>query len=150
MGGPPIEASDQPKSLRRSLYFFHSNNDRNLFLTTFDEAMVKDCYQREQSIVPQQALALSNSRLVHESAPKIAEKITQQLQSKNENDDTRFIRLAFIYTLSMEPGPDEMAVSVKALESWKKLSGKNPGGDLQARANLIWALVNHNDFVTLR
>jgi len=150
MGGPPIEASDQPKSLRRSLYFFHSNNDRNLFLTTFDEAMVKDCYQREQSIVPQQALALSNSRLVHESAPKIAEKITQQLQSKNQNDDTRFIRLAFIYTLSMEPGPDEMAVSVKALESWKKLSGKNSGGDLQARANLIWALVNHNDFVTLR
>ena len=150
MGGPPIEASDQPNSLRRSLYFFHSNNDRNLFLTTFDEAMVKDCYQREQSIVPQQALALSNSRLVHESAQKIAEKIAQHLQSKNENNDNRFIRQAFIYTLAMEPSPDEIAVSIKALERWKNLSGKNPGGDLQARANLIWALVNHNDFVTLR
>ena len=29
----------QAESTRRSLYFFHSNNERNLFLTTFDEAL---------------------------------------------------------------------------------------------------------------
>ncbi|MDA1214598.1 MAG: DUF1549 domain-containing protein, partial [Planctomycetota bacterium] len=64
MGGPPVPASEQGASTRRSLYFFHSNNERNLFLTTFDDALVKDCYRRETSIVPQQALALTNSRLV--------------------------------------------------------------------------------------
>ena len=41
MGGPPVPASAQAESTRRSLYFFHSNNERNLFLTTFDEAPSK-------------------------------------------------------------------------------------------------------------
>ncbi len=67
-GGPSVPLAEQPASTRRSLYFFHSNNERNLFLTTFDEALVKDCYRREQSIVPQQALALSNSELSLEAA----------------------------------------------------------------------------------
>lgn len=37
-GGPPVSAAEQATSQRRSLYFFHSNNERNLFLQTFDEA----------------------------------------------------------------------------------------------------------------
>src|SRR6476660_402845 len=71
-GGPSIPPENEADSLRRSLYFFHSNNDRNLFLTTFDAAMVTECYRREQSIVPQQALALTNCRLVLDSAKPIA------------------------------------------------------------------------------
>ncbi|NCF84969.1 MAG: DUF1549 domain-containing protein, partial [Verrucomicrobiaceae bacterium] len=63
MGGPPVPTNQQASSSRRSLYFFHSNNERNLFLTIFDEARVTDCYRREQSVVPQQALALTNSKL---------------------------------------------------------------------------------------
>ena len=72
MGGPPVLPAMQATSTRRSLYFFHSNNERNLFLTTFDDALVKDCYRREQSIVPQQALALTNSRLVLDASEQIA------------------------------------------------------------------------------
>ena len=53
MGGPPVPAQAQAGSTRRSLYFVHSNNERNLFLTTFNEALVKECYRRDQSIVPQ-------------------------------------------------------------------------------------------------
>ena len=68
MGGPSVRPAAQEDSKRRSLYFFHSNNDRNLFLTTFDEAAVKECYRRDQSIVPQQALALTNSKLVLNAA----------------------------------------------------------------------------------
>ena len=75
MGGAPIPKNQQAQSKRRSLYFFHSNNERNLFLTMFDEALVTECYRREQSIVPQQALALSNSKLVLEAAPKIARRL---------------------------------------------------------------------------
>lgn len=74
-GGPPIKPAEQVESRRRSLYFFHSNNDRNLFLTTFDEATVKECYRREQSIVPQQALAMTNSRLILDASKLIAERI---------------------------------------------------------------------------
>ena len=66
-GGPSVPINQQSDSLRRSLYFFHSNNERNMFLSTFDEALVKECYRRDQIIVPQQALALSNSRLVLDS-----------------------------------------------------------------------------------
>ena len=56
-GGPPVSAADQATSNRRSLYFIHSDKERNPFLTTFDDADVRECYRRDQSIVPQQALA---------------------------------------------------------------------------------------------
>ena len=72
VGGPPIESGEQTNSKRRSLYFFHSNNSRNLFLTMFDEALVTDCYQRETSIVPQQALAMANSTMVLNETRPIA------------------------------------------------------------------------------
>ncbi|HEY1067409.1 MAG TPA: DUF1553 domain-containing protein, partial [Pirellulales bacterium] len=79
-GGPSVPSDQQAESKRRSLYFFHSNNDRNQFLTTFDEALVTECYRREQSIVPQQALALTNSRLVLDAARPIAERLTKHLR----------------------------------------------------------------------
>jgi len=141
-GGPAVPSSEQATSQRRSLYFFHSNNERNLFLTTFDEALVKDCYRREQSIVPQQALALSNSKLALDAAEKIAERL-----SGEQIDDTAFIDAAFRLVIGVHPNQDEMAASADALEAWKKLPGEN---DKSARANLVWVLINHNDFVTLR
>ena len=142
MGGPSIPADQQAASTRRSLYFFHSNNERNLFLTTFDEALVKDCYRREQSIVPQQALALSNSQLALDASQQIAQRL-----SKGVREDEEFARIAFRVVTGINAGEAEITASVSALESWKKLSGGSPE---TARANLIWALINHNDFVTLR
>lgn len=142
IGGPPVPKSKQDKSTRRSMYFFHSNNDRNLFLTMFDEARVKDCYKREQSIVPQQALALTNSKLVFDSSKSIAQQLSQQAK-----DDLSFIKKAFTVILSMTASDVEIKASLQAIESWKKL----PDGSTEtARANFVWALVNHNDFVTLR
>jgi hypothetical protein len=137
-GGPPAPAqSDSP---RRSVYFFHSNNERNLFLTTFDAAAVKECYRREQSVVPQQALALANSRLVHDAARRIAARL-----SADRPDDPTFIQRAFGCVLGVAPSEAEVAACVRALAAWRAL----PDGDA-ARENLIWALFNHNDFVTLR
>ena len=40
---------------------------------------MKECYRREQSIVPQQALALTNSRLVLDAARPIADRLTHRL-----------------------------------------------------------------------
>ena len=142
MGGPPVLAAQQDASTRRSLYFFHSNNDRNLFLTTFDEATVKDCYRREQSIVPQQALALTNSGLVLDASQKIAARL-----SDGAADDASFIRRAFSVLLGISASDAEIAASNKALESWRR--SPDASAD-QTRAHLVWALINHNDFVTVR
>ena len=60
MGGPPVNPVGEEHSRRRSLYFVHSHNDHHRFLEIFDDAGVQECYRREQSIVPQQVLALAN------------------------------------------------------------------------------------------
>jgi hypothetical protein len=140
IGGPSIPSASQASSKRRSLYFYHSNNERNLFLTTFDEAMVKECYKRDQSIVPQQALALSNSNLVHGACPKIAARL-----SSGKVDDPEFIRKSFAALLGINASEAEVSTSLKAMQNWSKLSGPD-----KARTRLVWALLNHNDFVTLR
>jgi hypothetical protein len=153
IGGPPVPAADQARSTRRSLYFFHSNNERNLFLTMFDEALVKECYRREQSIVPQQALALSNSRLVLDAARPIADRLTRRLAALNgPADDPAFVRLAFTVLLGAEASAEETTAMIGALETWKTLPEAARDGDANAwaRANLVWVLVNHNDFVTVR
>ncbi|WP_235905641.1 PSD1 and planctomycete cytochrome C domain-containing protein [Tautonia marina] len=153
-GGPPVPRAAQEESNRRSLYFFHSNNERNLFLTMFDEALVKECYRRQQSIVPQQALALSNSRLVLDASPLVVARITDAMtaQGHEADDDEAFLRLAFVLVLGSEPSATEAAAGLRALDDWYHLSEASKGEDsgVFAREQLIWVLLNHNDFVTLR
>lgn len=157
IGGPSVPISQQADSKRRSLYFFHSNNDRDLFLTTFDEALVTECYRREQSIVPQQALALTNSALVLDNAPRIARQL-----AADSADDRQFVRTAFRLVLGMDANDQEMQVALQALERWRDPSNQPDAAapdqsdaeaetaTERARGYLIWALLNHNDFVTLR
>ena len=114
MGGPSVPAAAQATSTRRSLYFFHSNNDRSLFLTTFDEALVKDCYRREQSIVPQQALALSNSGLVLEASGQIAKRLSVE-------SEPEFIRKSFLVLLGIEASENEVKESELAISAWRAL-----------------------------
>jgi hypothetical protein len=143
MGGPSIPSKNQAASKRRSVYFFHSNNERNLFLTMFDEAMVGECYQRQQSVIPQQALALSNSALVLDAAPKIA----SRLAGNGKLDDAAFVRKAFLNLLGITANDAEVAASVGAMNHWRKLPNASAK---TVRTHLVWALLNHNDFVTLR
>jgi len=154
MGGPSVPLSEQGESKRRSLYFYHSNNERNLFLTTFDEATVKECYRRETSIVPQQALALTNSRLVQDAAWRVAERLTGRLGAGTGAEaDEAFVRKTFQVLLGYEPSGAELAASMKGLEAWRALPptpGVAEGWRGDARAGLVWALLNHDDFVTLR
>jgi hypothetical protein len=143
-GGPTVPANDEA-SRRRSLYFFHSHNEYNRFLSTFDDANVLECYRRAESIVPQQALALENSKLALTAAEKIARRL-------NEASDAAFVRAAFATVLGSPPTPEEQAECEGALKEWKALAAreKKPDGALRARANLVHALLNHNDFVTIR
>jgi hypothetical protein len=152
-GGPPVGAAQQATSKRRSLYFYHSNNERNLFLTTFDQAAVKECYRREESIVPQQALALSNSSLVLEAAARIAVKISAGVSGGvGPEADAEFVRAAYMYVLGVGAREAEVAACLRALAAWRNAAGapEAPAARHAERSNLVWALLNHNDFVTLR
>lgn len=154
-GGPTVPLAQQTDSNRRSLYFFHSNNERNLFLTMFDEATVTECYRREESVVPQQALALTNSRLVLDAISPIADRLTEAANSGTqvENSDgdlserDRFIRMAFLALAGFAPSEQEWIASRAALEDWRKLPNTP---ESLARSYFVWTLLNHNDFVTLR
>ncbi|MBM3981585.1 MAG: DUF1553 domain-containing protein [Planctomycetes bacterium] len=147
--GPPVPAAQQEASRRRSLYFFHSHNEHNKLLDIFDNANVLDCYRRTESIVPQQALALWNSRLAQTSAAKI----NDALHAKHANaDDTKFVTAAFETVLGTLPTKDELAVCLEALTELRaELKGvPEPALGKRVRLQLVQALINHNDFVTVR
>lgn len=143
LGGPSIPVNQETR--RRSLYYVHSHNEHQKFLSTFDDANVLECYRRAESIVPQQALAMENSPLASTAAEKITQRITAV-------DETEFLRTAFAQILGVMPSADELTVSRAALVNWtqqaKSANRSNP--EQQARVQLVQALLNHNDFVTVR
>ena len=156
VGGPTIPTADT-QATRRSLYYFHSHNEDQTFLAQFDSPNVLDCYRREESIVPQQALTLFNSKISRELSRKIAQKIgsmenQENNQGKDNNavgsrNDAAFVEKAFRILLGQAPTPAEREACVQALQSWTKETPKDPA---RARTNLVHTLINHNDFITLR
>lgn len=146
MGGPSVAIGDE-SSRRRSLYFVHSNNDNQKFLSVFDDASVRECYRRSESIVPQQALALANSRLTQSMTAKINDILHQQ---HDKSSDTDFIRAAFEMILASPPSREEQAECEQTLLELGRLLKGRPDASRRARAALVHALLNHNDFITVR
>ncbi|MDY3557755.1 PSD1 and planctomycete cytochrome C domain-containing protein [Gemmata sp. JC673] len=148
-GGPPVPAAQQEGSARRSLYFFHSHNEHNKLLDIFDNANVLDCYRRTESIVPQQALALWNSKLAQVSAAKINDRLHATLAGAA---DAAFVTRAFETVLGTVPTKDELATCLEALAELRGTlkDVKEPERGKRARLQLVQALLNHNDFVTVR
>lgn len=129
-GGPPVAPS--PEARRRSLYFFHSRDGRSKFLETFDDADVFACYRRSESIVPQQALAMMNSKTAAEAAKQITAIFGKNL------DDKAFIQAAFLKVLGRRAHESEFAESLAFLKEQPK------------RENFVHALLNLNDFLVIR
>lgn len=148
LGGPSI-AIDDEASRRRSLYFVHSHNDHQKFLSTFDDASVLDCYRRAESIVPQQALALENSPLVTAMAGKITDRIAAKMPNAS---DSEFIETAFTTVLSVKPTSEERAAMSELLTRMTELAraNKRPEPEKMARTSVVQTLLNHNDFITVR
>ena len=154
LGGPSIAVNDKA-SRRRSLYFVHSHNDQQKFLSMFDDANVLDCYRRAESIVPQQALALENSPLVTEMADKITQRITERRGGDGETrnvGDKEFVSDAFVMILSVEPTTDEQATLMELLARMTELAkAKNRSNPTTAaRTSVVQTILNHNDFITVR
>ncbi len=70
MGGPERPVDSAETGTRRSLYYRTARDERIPLLTTFDAANVEECYRRSETIVPQQALAMTNSGMVLTRAPR--------------------------------------------------------------------------------
>src|SRR4051812_41080441 len=84
LGGASIPVNMETK--RRSLYFVHSHNDQQKFLSMFDDASVRECYRRSESVVPQQALTLANSELALSMAQKIDAQLERRLGKAADGD----------------------------------------------------------------
>lgn len=144
MGGPNVDASSV--TTRRSVYLTHSPDKLDPFLTTFDDADLLQCYRRGESIVPQQALALSNSRLAMDSAAKIAAAIPADAPRGE------FVSRVFVRILARNPESTESGECLKFLSEFVRLN-QGEGeveAETRARAQLAHALLNHNDFLTIR
>ena len=148
LGGPTVDPKRED-SLRRSFYFTQSPEDLNKFLEMFDNANTKECYRRDESILPQQALALANSKLVSTAAAKVAERLVKDSESAA---DDAFIRATFTTLLATVPTAAEQQLCAESLAQFfaavKERKSAQP--ETKARAALIHALLNHNDFITIR
>ena len=150
IGGPTIPASETA-SRRRSLYFFHSNNEQNSFLSVFDNASVHECYRRSDSIVPQQALALENSQLAYQTAQFLARLLEDEETLPELNDQARLTHL-FEMLLCIPPTETEMEICRTSLAELRRAGATLTETEREERAwtALVLALLNHNDFVTIR
>src|SRR5262249_4267786 len=135
---------------RRSLYLQHAAEKQAELLAVFDAANVTECYQRTESIIPQQALALANSSLVLAQSRNLARSLTREVGES----PTAFVTAAFEQVLSRPPTAEECSTCERFLASQASLlRGRvNVPADLnqRAREDLVHVLLNHNEFVTIR
>ncbi len=168
MGGPEIPESDAESNFRRSLYFRITPNEKAALLETFDLANPNECYRRQESVIPQQALALMNSGLAIGQARMLAGKLTAELAATDDQiDRDAFISAAFETILSRTPDEQERqaclrflqqdAVTVQSADLPVFPAGAQSAVPIasaepwqRARENMILVLISHNDFVTIR
>jgi hypothetical protein len=150
IGGPSVPAQGREQSTRRSLYFTQNWVDRSLFLATFDGPDSTVCYRRDQSIVPQQALALSNAAMVQDAARTIVSRLTKEAPA--ELADPAFLDRAFLSVLNRLPDDVERRLCLDSLQAFRALPkpAPVPASPDVARVQIVAALLNHADFVTIR
>lgn len=167
-GGPDLDPEMKNPPPRRSLWFRHTPDDKVLMLALFDAPDPEECFRRVESVVPQQALALSNSEISLDHSRILARQITDMVGSGSAVETTsRFVKLAFEQVLSRSPSDAERAKCVgfldyqsQVLADVKKLTPLEgldrttipPAADARQRAreDLVHVLFNYNEFVTIR
>jgi hypothetical protein len=168
-GGQEIDHALGLTSRRRSLYFASHGESQMQFLDLFDGPATTECYQRTSSIVPQQALSLANSELVFQQSRLLAPALWRKAKAA-ENPEATFIQAAFLRILSRGPTTAELETSLQFLadqtrllaaeaaatasaapdEQRAKLPPRPQDPAERAREDLVHALFNHHDFVTIR
>jgi len=155
MGGADVPLTTADTGNRRAIYYRYARDDRIRFLTMFDPPNVEECYRRDETIVPQQALALTNSGFALARAAEIATSIDKEVGA-NDAPASRadFVLSAFEHLLARPPSQAEQAECARALDRLRDVfAAANRSGDFplrRAQAALVHVLLNHNDFVSIR
>jgi hypothetical protein len=166
MGGPEVPLSEGETSPRRAVYFRHAHERQVKFLELLDGPNPLECYRRSVTVLPQQALALLNGPLVLDQSRLLARKLAKETGPAADADGA-FVTAAFESVLGRPPAAAEidrcrafLADQAARLAGPDKLtpveggptSRVPPAADprLRARENLVHALFNHNDFITVR
>jgi mono/diheme cytochrome c family protein len=168
VGGPVLENTEAPTSRRRSLYFsvYPEGGGHAKFLEIFDAPDTCDCYRRSASVLPQQALALTNDQFTLKHSRLLARKLQTSLATKNADGkvpEEGFLTAAFEQILGRPPTADERSLCNDFLRRQQEVFRKAapvpavngsvaPSADpvLRARESLVRVLFNHGDFVTVR
>ncbi len=141
LGGPEINPAQWHVSPRRSLYFtIHGEADMT-FLNTFDGPNVSECYRRSTTVLPQQALAMTNGELVVHHGRLLARRVTEDVQARFVSQTAAqsgdglgsgeggqpqvdvqrlretFVQEVFWRVLSRSPTPQELAISLEFLRT---------------------------------
>ncbi len=159
-GGEDLDPKTDSAVPRRSLYFRHTPDEKPLILEVFDAANPSECFERTESIVPQQALALANNEFCHSQARLMARALDLG------KSDTAFVTATFEQVLGREPLPEErvrceafLVHQAAALaQARQPVTGAGPSSAVppsadpcrRARENLVHVLLNYNEFVTIR
>lgn len=174
LGGPEIDHAQWVNSPRRSIYFTIHGEAKMQFLDIFDGPNVCECYRRTSTVMPQQALALTNSPLLVHYGRMLAARIEREHKeggSDTELTDDAFIATLFGIVLSRSPTQEETDIALEFLDKQRQIfqqvlseqstqqTTQQPGHELipiatepvhRARQNLAVGLFGHNDFVMVR
>ena len=144
MGGQELENKDIFSTWRRTLYYScqPEEDGKSPLGMLFDGPDASDCYRRTRTVIPQQSLALTNSPLVHELSPRIAQSIETSWYSSPSIPNDSFVVEAFRRILNRAPTAEEKVLCEEYVST---------GPDLQSqRVSLVRVLLNHNEFITVR
>jgi len=165
LGGPEVAPDQAMKVPRRSLYFgtYPEDGGRINMLGLFNAADPNGCYRRDNSVMPQQSLALVNSQFAIEQSRRATRHIGQTLQS--DVDDKSFVTAAYEVVLSRRPTMKEQTLCLEFLERQRKLysqqpadttpkaektgGGPSPDPRWRSRESLVRTLFSHHDFITI-
>jgi CRP-like cAMP-binding protein len=165
LGGQVLENTLEGKSHRRSLYFavYPEGGGHLKMLSTFDAPDPCDCYRRSESIVPQQALLMTNSQLMLDASRLLARRLSAET-GPAQASEAAFVVAAFEQVLSRRPTTAELAACLQFLHKQRnvflasKLASTKGEGTfapsldpvVRSRESLVRALFSHDDFVTLK
>ena len=147
IGGMVLPSAEAENGLRRTIYYRYARDDKFKMLQTFDAAGVEECYRRHETVVPQQSLALANSRMVQSLSGAIGQRLSVPSHSA-------FVTAAFETILGRGPSSTERSITIEACD---KLAGQLASqglGPVEVRTrvhrHVAHVLVMHNDFLIIR
>jgi len=153
IGGADQPVASAESGTRRTIYYRYASGDTIPLLSMFDAANVTECYRRYETIVPQQALALTNSAMVLTRAADIASSIDSEV-GMGARARSAFIDSAFERILGRAPTDGERSECATGLDRMTRTFALENNGislpEVRARSALVHVLLNHNDFVSIR